>query len=66
MLLQMSRHQHQGHMETVFVRPLALLRKYARPYALQVCYKQMGDSVFYRTEVIQRPEGLRDWVCTIT
>lgn len=49
-------------MESVFVRPLALLRRHAGPFGLQSCYRQMADSLYYRTEVIQRPNGLRDWV----
>ncbi|KAJ3712562.1 hypothetical protein C8R42DRAFT_647375 [Lentinula raphanica] len=31
------------------------------PYALQVCFKQMQESVYYVATEIQRPEGVRDW-----
>ncbi|KAJ7820499.1 hypothetical protein B0H13DRAFT_1660852 [Mycena leptocephala] len=33
---------------------LIQLHQHARPYALQICYKQMQLSLFYETEVVQR------------
>lgn len=58
----MSRRHHENNLESRFVGPLALLRQHVGPFALQTCYKQMTESVYYRTEVVQRPEGLREWV----
>lgn len=49
-------------MERVFVKPLAIMRKYLGPFALQKCYKEMHDSTFYITNVVHRPQGLRNWV----
>ncbi|KAG2740233.1 hypothetical protein P692DRAFT_20753620, partial [Suillus brevipes Sb2] len=43
------------NLETLFAGPLALLRKHAGPFALQKCYKEMEQSLFYDTEVVQRP-----------
>jgi hypothetical protein len=38
---------------------------YVGPYALQRSFKEMELSMYYRTEVLQRPDGVRDWVrCT--
>jgi hypothetical protein len=61
--LQASRCQHAGSIETIFPGPLALLRKYAGPFALQMTFKQMELSMFYQTEVLRRPDGIEDWVC---
>jgi len=35
---------------------------YVGPYALQRSFKEMELSMYYRTEVLQRPDGVRDWV----
>jgi hypothetical protein len=35
---------------------------YVGPYALQRSFKEMELSMYYRTEVLQRPEGIEDWV----
>jgi hypothetical protein len=35
---------------------------YVGPYALQRSFKEMELSMYYRTEVLQRPEGMEDWV----
>ncbi|KAH7903945.1 hypothetical protein BJ138DRAFT_1167358 [Hygrophoropsis aurantiaca] len=56
-----SRRQHNFHLETLFTGPLALLRKYAGPFALQTCYRQMEESVFYEAHVVQRPLGVSSW-----
>ena len=48
--------------ETMFPGVLFLLRQLAGSYALQVCYKQMEESVFYRVEVVPLPHGVRNWV----
>jgi hypothetical protein len=61
-LLQASRRQHAGSIETIFPGPLSLLRKYAGPFALQTTFKQMELSMFYQTEVLKRPNGIEDWV----
>lgn len=60
---QTSRRQHPTQVETLFSAPLELLRRHIGPFALQVAFKQMEDSVFYRTEVIQLPNKVREWVC---
>jgi hypothetical protein len=49
-------------METIFPGPLKLLREYVGPFALQKCYKEMENSMFYQTEVLKRPDRVRDWV----
>lgn len=46
----------------LFAQPLKLLRQHAGPLALHTCYTQMAECVYYATEVVQRPPGLRDWV----
>lgn len=56
-----SRRQHPSRIETVFPGPLQLIRQFAGPFALQKCFEQMEASMFYRTSVLQRPEGMRDW-----
>ncbi|KAJ7123892.1 hypothetical protein C8R43DRAFT_899499, partial [Mycena crocata] len=40
---------------------IQLLREHAGPFALQTCYKQMQDSLFYSTEVVQRPSEITSW-----
>ncbi len=37
---------------------LALLREFAGPYALHTCFHQMELSMYYRSEVVQRPPGI--------
>ncbi|PPQ82718.1 hypothetical protein CVT24_009926 [Panaeolus cyanescens] len=57
-----SRRQHGNtNLERLFAGPLAQLRQYAGPFALQKCYEQMEQSVYFRTEVLQLPEGIRSW-----
>ncbi|TEB23720.1 hypothetical protein FA13DRAFT_1597587, partial [Coprinellus micaceus] len=56
-----SRRQHPRTIETMFPGVLSLLRQLAGPYALQECYKQMEESVFYRVEVVPLPHGVRNW-----
>ncbi|KAF5350515.1 hypothetical protein D9756_008535 [Leucocoprinus leucothites] len=58
---ELSRRQHVSNLETLFAHPLRLLRQHAGPFALQTCYKQMVESMFYTTEVIQRPPDSREW-----
>ncbi|KAJ7112253.1 hypothetical protein C8R44DRAFT_632289, partial [Mycena epipterygia] len=60
-LIQSSRRQHESNLESLFAGPLKMLRDYAGPFALQTCYKQMQDSLFYSTEVIQRPNEIGSW-----
>ncbi|KAF9522673.1 hypothetical protein CPB83DRAFT_776724 [Crepidotus variabilis] len=45
----------------VFPGPLQIIRTHVGPYGLQVCFKQMQESVYYRTKVLQLPEGMHDW-----
>lgn len=59
---QSSRRQHAKPIETVFPGPLQLVRQFTAPFPLQKCYEQMEQSMFYRTRVLQRPDGIRDWV----
>ncbi|PPR08003.1 hypothetical protein CVT24_003754 [Panaeolus cyanescens] len=57
-----SRRQHGNtNLERLFAGPLAQLRKHAGPFALQTCYTQMELSVYFRTEILQLPEGIRSW-----
>jgi hypothetical protein len=68
MSLQSSRRQHAKPIETVFPGPLQLVRQFTAPFPLQKCYEQMEQSMYYRTRVLQRPDGIRDWVriiCTL-
>ncbi|KAF8871473.1 hypothetical protein CPB84DRAFT_1661456, partial [Gymnopilus junonius] len=37
------------------------LRDHVGPFALQTCYREMKDSLFYTTSVIHLPEGVRNW-----
>jgi hypothetical protein len=41
---------------------LRMIRDYAGPFAVQTCFKQMQDSLFYSTEVVQRPNEVESWV----
>ncbi|KAF8576145.1 hypothetical protein K439DRAFT_1623077 [Ramaria rubella] len=56
-----TRRHHATNLESLFARPLTLLQEYAGPFALQTAYREMTQSLFYHTEVLQRPEGLRTW-----
>ncbi|KAJ7205782.1 hypothetical protein GGX14DRAFT_397480 [Mycena pura] len=58
---QSSRRHHESNLESLFAAPLKLLRDHAGPFALQKCYKQMQDSLFYSTEVVQRPDEVTSW-----
>ncbi|KAJ3568104.1 hypothetical protein NP233_g5933 [Leucocoprinus birnbaumii] len=57
----LSRRSHVSNLEALFAHILKLLRQYAGPFALQRCYEQMTESMFYSTELIQRPPDSRDW-----
>lgn len=59
---QSARHRHPGNLEMLFAAPLALIRKYAGPHALQTCYMQMAASVYYYTESVLLPAALTSWV----
>ncbi|TEB18475.1 hypothetical protein FA13DRAFT_1758588 [Coprinellus micaceus] len=56
-----SRRQHPGQLETLFAGVLQLVRAHGGPFAVQQCYKQMELSLFFMTEVLQLPEGVRSW-----
>ncbi|KAF7359582.1 hypothetical protein MVEN_00681900 [Mycena venus] len=58
---QSSRRRHDSNLESLFAGPLKMLRDHAGPLALQTCYKQMQLSLFYSTEVIQRPNEVESW-----
>ncbi|KAF8813319.1 hypothetical protein BYT27DRAFT_7081362, partial [Phlegmacium glaucopus] len=57
-----------GQSMSDMVRPLKLLRDHVGPFALQKCYTEMELSMFYQTEVLKRPAGIRDWkmICDFT
>jgi hypothetical protein len=59
---QSSRRQHAKPIETVFPGPLQLIRQFTAPFSVQKCYEQMEQSIYYRTRVLQRPDGMKDWV----
>ncbi|KAJ6482220.1 hypothetical protein C8R47DRAFT_982076, partial [Mycena vitilis] len=40
---------------------IQMLRDHAGPLGLQTCYKQMQDSLFYSTEVVQRLNEVTSW-----
>ncbi|KAJ7208121.1 hypothetical protein B0H12DRAFT_1034314 [Mycena haematopus] len=40
---------------------IQMLRDHAGPFALHTCYKQMQDSLFYSTEVVQLPHEVTSW-----
>ncbi|KAJ7790177.1 hypothetical protein B0H14DRAFT_222894 [Mycena olivaceomarginata] len=42
-----------------------MLRDHAGPLALQTCYKQMQLSLFYSTEVMQRPHEVDSWTAYV-
>ncbi|KAJ6552430.1 hypothetical protein DFH09DRAFT_925141, partial [Mycena vulgaris] len=48
--MQSSRRRHEANLESLFVGPLKMICDHAGPFALQTCYKQMQDSLFYSTE----------------
>ena len=54
---QTARHKHDGDIEQVFPGPLAMLRQYCGPFALQTSYRQMQLSMYYLFEVLQKPQG---------
>ncbi|THU93980.1 hypothetical protein K435DRAFT_611232, partial [Dendrothele bispora CBS 962.96] len=56
-----SRRQHDPSIESVFSAVLDLLRTYAGPHALQVCFEQMKKSMFYVAEVIDCPQNVKTW-----
>ncbi|KAG1811321.1 hypothetical protein EV424DRAFT_1327688, partial [Suillus variegatus] len=64
-MVESSHHQHVQNLEILFAGPLAQLRQHAGPFALQKCYKEMEESLFYETEVVQRPLGVKTWVCAL-
>ncbi|KAJ7252654.1 hypothetical protein C8J57DRAFT_1077321 [Mycena rebaudengoi] len=51
-----SRSEEQG------ANNLILIRAHAGPFAVQKCYSRMEDSLFYTTEVVQRPAEVTSWV----
>ncbi|KAF8802930.1 hypothetical protein BYT27DRAFT_7110909, partial [Phlegmacium glaucopus] len=56
-----SRHHHTTNLESHFAQLLAIIRKYAGPYAVHTCYVQMKESLCYNTEVVQHPPSLQKW-----
>ncbi|KAF9457959.1 hypothetical protein BDZ94DRAFT_1115273, partial [Collybia nuda] len=40
---------------------ISMLRKYAGPFALHTCYKQMEYSMYYLVEVVPRPPNASQW-----
>ncbi|KAJ7821487.1 hypothetical protein B0H13DRAFT_1920679 [Mycena leptocephala] len=58
---QSSRRRHESNLGSLFAGPLKILRDHAGPFALQTCYKQMQESLFYLTEVVQRPKEVNSW-----
>ncbi|KAJ7234079.1 hypothetical protein C8J57DRAFT_1090006 [Mycena rebaudengoi] len=46
---------------SLFTGPLTSIREHAGPFAVQTCYTQMQASLFYTTEVVQRPTGVTSW-----
>ncbi|KAF8230436.1 hypothetical protein L208DRAFT_1281685, partial [Tricholoma matsutake] len=55
-----SRRQHITQLESLFLLPLATLRKYVGPFALHTCHQQMQHSLFH-TEVVQLPPQVQKW-----
>ncbi|KAJ3884853.1 hypothetical protein GG344DRAFT_91441 [Lentinula edodes] len=37
------------------------IREHAGPFAVQICYCEMQESMFYSASHLQRPEGAKDW-----
>ncbi|KAF5329147.1 hypothetical protein D9611_013180 [Ephemerocybe angulata] len=62
---QTAQRQNDRQVEGVFRPVLDLARAHAGPFALQVIYKQMQASVYYRTEVVQLPHGAKAWAGTM-
>ena len=60
--MQATRKHHDTNLECLFTKPLALLRQYVGPFALQTTYREMRQSMYYCAEVLQLPEGHRTWV----
>ncbi|KAJ7788155.1 hypothetical protein B0H14DRAFT_3095201 [Mycena olivaceomarginata] len=58
---QSSRRRHESNLQALFPGPLKMLRDHDGPLALQTCYKQMQESIFYSTEVILRPYEVSSW-----
>ncbi|KAJ6618543.1 hypothetical protein B0H10DRAFT_1795120, partial [Mycena sp. CBHHK59/15] len=56
-----SRKQHPGQIESMFTLILADLRRHVGPFALNISFKQMELSMFYQADVLQLPEGARNW-----
>ncbi|KAJ7347804.1 hypothetical protein DFH08DRAFT_808581 [Mycena albidolilacea] len=56
-----SRRRHESNLEALFPGPLKMLCDHVGPFPLQTCYKQMGESIFYSTEVILHPNELSSW-----
>ncbi|KAJ7615810.1 hypothetical protein B0H17DRAFT_908046, partial [Mycena rosella] len=56
-----SRKQHPTQLDSLFKPILDLLRKYAGPFALNTCYKQMSLCMFYSASALQLPDGIRNW-----
>ncbi|KAJ7211728.1 hypothetical protein GGX14DRAFT_340214, partial [Mycena pura] len=54
-LIQSSRRRHESNLESLFLRPLKLIRQYGGPFALQKCHEQMQQSLFYSTHPVIRP-----------
>lgn len=46
----------------MFASILILVRQHAGPFALRTVYRQMEESLFYETEVVQLPHGIKTWV----
>ncbi|KAJ7763796.1 hypothetical protein B0H16DRAFT_1265667, partial [Mycena metata] len=58
---QSSRRQHDSNLESLFCGLFKMLRQHAGPIALQKSYKQMRLSLFYETQVVQRPTEVKTW-----
>ncbi|KAJ7820287.1 hypothetical protein B0H13DRAFT_2377898 [Mycena leptocephala] len=58
---QSSRRRHESNLESLFAAPLKMIRDHAGTFALQTCYVQMQESLFYSTEVVQRPNEVHSW-----
>ncbi|KAJ7936968.1 hypothetical protein B0H13DRAFT_1589272 [Mycena leptocephala] len=51
----------KGLIQSLFAAPLKMIRDHAGAFALQTCYVQMQESLFYSTEVVQRPNEVHSW-----
>ncbi|KAJ7097419.1 hypothetical protein C8R44DRAFT_643637, partial [Mycena epipterygia] len=47
--------------QSLFLRIINILRKYAGPYANEKCRREMEESMYYTAKVVQLPSGSRDW-----